>query len=58
MSGFIEVIVRRRHQGRPSRRRVMRVTLPAGIVLEIGDRVPSAVVERIIAAVLPAQRSC
>lgn len=58
MPGFIEVIVRRRHRGRPSRRRVMRVMLPAGIALEIGDQVPSEVVERIIAAVLPARPVC
>jgi hypothetical protein len=58
MPGFIEVIVRRRRRGRPSRRRVMRVTLPAGIALEIGDRVPSAMVERVICAVLSEKPAC
>ena len=58
MSGFIEVIVRRQQRGRPSRRRVMRVRLPVGISIEIGDRVPSAMVGRIIAAVLPERPGC
>ena len=58
MPGFIEVIVRRRQRGRPSRRRILRVTLPAGIALEIGDRVPSAMVERIVATVLSERPAC
>lgn len=58
MPGFIEVVIRRRRRGRPSRRRVLRVVLCNGIALEIGDGVPAATVARVIAAVLPAQRPC
>jgi len=57
--GFIEVIVRRRHRGRPSRRRVVTVELGDGTRVSIGDRVPAAFLRAVLAAVQnPAARAC
>jgi hypothetical protein len=50
-SGFIEVILRRRQRGRPSRRQVLRVRIPEGVILEIGDRVPAGLVLAVFKAV-------
>jgi hypothetical protein len=50
--GFVEVIVRRRGRGRPSRRRVFTVQLRDGTRLSIGDRVPSDVIQAVMVAVL------
>ena len=36
---FVEVVVRRRQRGRPTRRRVITVRLQGGVLVQIGDQV-------------------
>ena len=53
---FLEIQIKRRQPGRPTRRRLMRVTLVDGTRLEFGDQVPYELVWTIIEAVLPQAR--
>ena len=58
MSGFIEIVVRRRQRGRPTRRRVLRLTLASGIALEVGDQVPAELVRDLASLVIARSRQC
>jgi hypothetical protein len=49
--GFVEVVVRRCHRGRPSRRRLITVRLRDGTQVQIGDRVSGDLVAAILATV-------
>jgi hypothetical protein len=49
--GFVEVVVRRRHRGRPSRRRLITVRLRGGTQVQIGDRVSGDLAAAILATV-------
>ena len=53
---FIEIQVKRRQRGRPTKRRMVWVTLVDGTRLEFGDQVPYELVWAIIEVVLPQAR--
>jgi len=56
--GFVEIIVNRRQRGRPSPRRRIVFTTPAGIRCELGDQVSPALIQAVCRLVLRWKKPC